>query len=74
MLAETLVAPGDKVLDAIGEYRMGKGLYEANRRIFASVAGFVNVYGFRDVIFAQIASVEPENFRFFCRNPTTWCK
>uniref|UniRef100_A0A8R1IQV1 ECR1_N domain-containing protein n=1 Tax=Caenorhabditis japonica TaxID=281687 RepID=A0A8R1IQV1_CAEJA len=48
MVSGTLVAPGDKVLDTIGEYRMGKGLYEANRRIFATVAGYVNVYAFRD--------------------------
>ncbi|ULU00170.1 hypothetical protein L5515_003853 [Caenorhabditis briggsae] len=27
---------------------MGNGLYETNRRIFSSIAGFVNVYGFRD--------------------------
>ncbi|EGT34739.1 CBN-EXOS-1 protein [Caenorhabditis brenneri] len=48
IITGTLVAPGDKVLDSIGNYRMGNGLYEANRRIFASVAGYVKVYGHKD--------------------------
>ncbi|CAB3403438.1 unnamed protein product [Caenorhabditis bovis] len=48
MLNGQLVSPGDKVLDSIGDYRLGKGLYEANKRIFASVAGFVNIYGYKD--------------------------
>lgn len=53
-----MVAPGDKVLDGIADYKMGNGLYEANRRVYAAVAGYVNVYGFRDKIDNLVQVIE----------------
>uniref|UniRef100_A0A1I7TEZ4 Exosome complex component Csl4 n=1 Tax=Caenorhabditis tropicalis TaxID=1561998 RepID=A0A1I7TEZ4_9PELO len=48
MITGTIVAPGDKVLDRVGQYRLGNGLYEANKRIYSSIAGYVNIYTFKD--------------------------
>ncbi|CAD6188394.1 unnamed protein product [Caenorhabditis auriculariae] len=53
-----LVAPGDKILDEIGEYSLGKGIFEANKKIFASTAGYVNIYGYRDKTDRLIQVVE----------------
>ncbi|CAI5445141.1 unnamed protein product [Caenorhabditis angaria] len=43
-----IVAPGDRILDRLGEYQMGNGLFESNNVIYASQAGYVNIYSHTD--------------------------